>query len=150
MAKFDVDAELVAKLAKLISDTGLSELEYAEGEKRIRLTKHAAVAAPVAAVAVAAPAAAPVAAPATAPAKPVGPVDAITSPMVGTAYMAPGPGAKRFIEVGSKVKVGDTLLIIEAMKVMNPIKSTKAGTVSQILVDDAQPVEFGQPLVAID
>lgn len=149
MAKFDVDAELVKKLANLINETGLSELEYAEGEKRIRVTKVSAVAAPMPTVTVAAapPAAAPTAAPAV---KPTAPIDAVTSPMVGTAYFAPSPGAKRFIEVGSKIKAGETLLIIEAMKVMNPIKSPKGGTVTQILVEDAQPIEFGQPLVVIE
>jgi acetyl-CoA carboxylase biotin carboxyl carrier protein len=147
MPKFDVDAELVKKLAKLINDTGLTELEYAEGEKRIRLTRGQiggttmVTAAPAASAAPAAP---------VVEAKPAAPVDAVTSPMVGTAYMSPAPGAKAFIGVGSKVKVGDSLLIIEAMKVMNPIKSPKGGTVTQILVADAQPVEFGQPLVVIE
>ena len=153
MAKFDVDAELVKKLATLINDTGLSELEYAEGEKRIRLTRVIAQAAPVAHYAApAAPVAnAPAAAPSAgnAPAA-AAPVDAVTSPMVGTTYLAGAPGAKPFAPVGTKVKVGDTLLIIEAMKVMNPIKSTKTGTVTQVLVSDAQPVEFGQPLIVIE
>jgi acetyl-CoA carboxylase biotin carboxyl carrier protein len=98
-----------------------------------------------------APAAAP-AAGAAAPAADATPaaVDAIKSPMVGTAFLAPEPGAKPFITAGQKVAVGDTLLIVEAMKVMNPIVSTKAGTVRQILVADAQPIEFDQPLVVID
>lgn len=145
MPKFDVDSELVRKLSALIKETGLGEIEYSEGEKRIR------VAAPGLVAAAAPAAAAPVAAPAAAAAAPAAaPVDAVTSPMVGTVYMSPSPGAKRFIEPGSKVKAGDTLLIIEAMKVMNPIKSPKGGTVTQILINDAQPVEFGQPLVVIE
>ncbi len=142
MAKFDVDSDLVRKLASLINETGLTELEYSEGEKRIRLQRGGVVAAPVQV------AAAPVAA--AAAAAPAVPVDAVTSPMVGTAYMAGAPGAKPFAPVGTKVKAGDTILIIEAMKVMNPIKAPKGGTVTQVLVADAQPVEFGQPLVVIE
>jgi acetyl-CoA carboxylase biotin carboxyl carrier protein len=144
MPKFDVDSELVRKLSGLLKETGLGEIEYAEGEKRIRVSA-AGTGAPVAVAAAAAPVAAPAAA-----AAPAAPVDAVTSPMVGTVYMAPSPGAKRFIETGSKVKAGDTLLIIEAMKVMNPIKAPKGGVVAQILINDAQPVEFGQPLVVIE
>lgn len=155
MAKFDVDADLVKKLAGLINETGLSEIEYAEGEKRIRVNKMSAAAAVPTYTVAAGPAAMPVpAAPAAAgqaaPAAPAAPNDALTSPMVGTAYLSPSPGAKRFIEVGSKVKQGDTVLIIEAMKVMNPIKANKGGTIAQILVSDAQPVEFGQPLIVIE
>ena len=154
MAKFDVDAELVKKLATLINDTGLSELEYAEGEKRIRLTRVIAQAAPVAHYAApASPVAnspAAVTSAGNASAISAAPVDAITSPMVGTTYLSGAPGAKPFAPVGTKVKLGDTLLIIEAMKVMNPIKSTKTGTVTQVLVSDAQPVEFGQPLIVIE
>ena len=102
-----------------------------------------------------APAAAPAAAPAPAPAadpraEAAAPVDAVKSPMVGTAFLSPEPGAKPFIAVGQAVKQGDTLLIIEAMKVMNPIISPKAGKVTQILVGDSQPVEFDQPLVVIE
>ncbi|MDX1923381.1 MAG: acetyl-CoA carboxylase biotin carboxyl carrier protein [Alphaproteobacteria bacterium] len=144
MAKFDVDSDLVRKLASLINETGLTELEYSEGEKRIRLQR-GGVAAPVYTTAAPAPAAAAAPAPAAA-----APVDAVTSPMVGTAYLAGAPGAKPFATVGGKVKAGDTILIIEAMKVMNPIKAPKGGTISQILVSDAQPVEFGQPLVVIE
>ena len=144
MAKFDVDSDLVRKLASLINETGLTELEYSEGEKRIRLQRGGVVMAPqqqmmVAPAANAASAAAPAAS-----------VDAVTSPMVGTAYMAGTPGGKPLAPVGAKVKAGDTILIIEAMKVMNPIKAPKGGTVTQVLVADAQPVEFGQPLVVIE
>lgn len=158
LAKFDVDSDLVRKLAGLLHETDLAEIEFAEGEKRIRLIRMGQPPAAVAATpALVAPVPAPsslsslgVAAPAAAPA--VGdatPADAVTSPMVGTAYLAPQPGAKPFAAVGSTVKPGDTLLIIEAMKVMNPIKATKAGTVANIMVQDGQPVEFGQPLLVI-
>lgn len=146
MPKFDIDSDLVRKLATLINETGLSELEYAEGEKRIRLTRSMGGSV----MAMPAPAAvAPVVAQSNAgPAAPA--AGTLTSPMVGTAYLSPSPGAKAFVAVGGKVKAGDTLLIIEAMKVMNPIKATKGGTVTQILVDDATPVEFGQPLMVIE
>ncbi|NDE89759.1 MAG: acetyl-CoA carboxylase biotin carboxyl carrier protein [Alphaproteobacteria bacterium] len=144
MAKFDVDSDLVRKLASLINETGLTELEYSEGEKRIRLQRGGVVsAAPVQQFAAAPVAAAPAAVAAA-------PVDAVTSPMVGTAYLSATPGAKPFAPVGGKVKAGDTILIIEAMKVMNPIKAPKGGTITQVLVNDAQPVEFGQPLLVIE
>ena len=142
--KFELDPEFVRSLAKLLEETGLSEIEYAEGDKKIRcaVTRGAVLhhAAPVAAPA--APAAA-------APEKPAV-VDALTSPMVGTVYLAASPGGTPFVTPGSRVKPGDTLVIIEAMKVMNPIKATKAGTIGQILVKDAQPVEFGEPLLVIE
>ncbi|MEA1674444.1 acetyl-CoA carboxylase biotin carboxyl carrier protein [Nitrospirillum sp. BR 11163] len=151
MATFELDSEFVRKLAELLGETGLTEIEYAEGEKRIRLSR----AAPAAAVAPIAVAAAPVAAvaPAAAPVAAVPPAQhpgAVKSPMVGTAYLAPEPGAGTFVKVGDAVKVGQTLLIIEAMKVMNPIKATKAGTVTQIQVGDAQPVEYGEVLLIIE
>ena len=143
MAKFDVDSDLVRKLASLINETGLTELEYSEGEKRIRLQRGGVVsAAPVQQFAAAPVAAAPAAVAAA-------PVDAVTSPMV-TAYLSATPVAKPFAPVGGKVKAGDTILIIEAMKVMNPIKAPKGGTITQVLVNDAQPVEFGQPLLVIE
>ena len=142
MAKFDVDSDLVRKLASLINETGLTELEYSEGEKRIRLQRGGVVMAPQQQM-MSTPAS-------SAPAASVASVDAVTSPMVGTAYLAGTPGAKPFAPVGQKVKAGDTILIIEAMKVMNPIKAPKGGTVTQVLVADAQPVEFGQPLVVIE
>ncbi len=141
MAKFDVDSDLVRKLASLINETGLTELEYSEGEKRIRLQRGGVVVAPSQQV---------MAAPQAGNTAPAASVDAVTSPMVGTAYLAGTPGAKPFASVGQKVKAGDTILIIEAMKVMNPIKAPKGGTVTQVLVADAQPVEFGQPLVVIE
>ena len=144
--KFELDPNFVRSLAKLLEETGLSEIEYAEGDKKIRcaVTRGAIVhhSAPAAV-----PAAA-VAAPAAEKAAPSG--SAITSPMVGTVYLASSPGGTPFVKAGDKVKVGDTLVIIEAMKVMNPIKATKAGTVSEVLVGDAQPVEFGEPLIVIE
>jgi len=145
--KFDLDLDAIRKLAKLLDETGLSEIEYAEGDRKIRCVGARAqtvqVAAPVATVAPAAStqaSAAPVAISGT----------PVPSPMVGTVYMAPSPGAAPFIKVGDKVKQGDTLLIIEAMKVMNPIKAPKAGTVGQIMAVDAKPVEFGETLVVIE
>jgi acetyl-CoA carboxylase biotin carboxyl carrier protein len=137
-AKFELDPDFVRSLAKLLEETGLSEIEYAEGDRKIRcaVTLGATVHAP-----------GPVMAPA--PAAPATSVNAVTSPMVGTVYMAASPGGKPFVAVGDKVKAGDTLVIIEAMKVMNPIKAAKAGTVTEILVGDAQPVEFGEPLLVI-
>lgn len=148
MSTFDLDIKSVEKLASLLKETGLSEIEYAEGDKRIRCVAAQTV------VQVAAPQlAAPQPAAATAVAETVGKAvsagNALTAPMVGTAYLAPEPGAAPFVKVGDRVKAGDTLLIIEAMKVMNPIKATAAGTVEDILVSDAQPVEFGEPLIVI-
>jgi len=146
-SKFDLDIDAVRKLAKLLDETGLSEIEYAEGDRKIRCVGPRAqtvVAAPVAAAPVAAPAAAAPAAPAAASGTPV------PSPMVGTIYLSASPGAAPFIKVGDKVKAGDTLLIIEAMKVMNPIKAPKGGTVTAILAEDTKPVEFGETLVVIE
>jgi acetyl-CoA carboxylase biotin carboxyl carrier protein len=146
-----VDSALVKELAELLSANELTEIEVEDGDRKVRVRREAApvmayAPAPVAPMAAPAPAATP--APETAPAAP--PVDAVNSPMVGTAYLSPEPGAKPFIAVGASVKQGDTLLIIEAMKVMNPITAPKAGKVAQILVSDSQPVEFDQPLVVIE
>ncbi|MCY1671601.1 acetyl-CoA carboxylase biotin carboxyl carrier protein [Novosphingobium sp. SL115] len=144
-----IDGKLVRELAELLAETGLSEIEVEDGERKIRVARQL-TAAPVAQVAVAAPA--PVAAPAAA-APVAAPVDnhadAVKSPMVGTVYLAAEPGAPNFASVGQTVKAGDTLLIIEAMKVMNPIIAPAAGVVKAILVENAQPVEFDQPLVVI-
>ena len=148
-----VDSALLRELAELLSANDLTEIEVEDGDRKIKVRREAApVMSYAPAPAMHAPAAAPAAgAPApAADAPPAAPVDAIKSPMVGTAFLAPEPGAKPFITAGQKVAVGDTLLIVEAMKVMNPIVSTKAGTVRQILVADAQPIEFDQPLVVID
>ena len=144
-----VDTALVKELAELLSANELTEIEVEDGDRKIRVKRDAA---PVMAFAQAPAAPAPVAtaASAIAEAAPAAPVDAVKSPMVGTAYLSSEPGAKPFIAVGSPVKQGDTLLIIEAMKVMNPITAPKAGKVAQILVGDSQPVEFDQPLVVIE
>lgn len=144
MGKITIQEDAIRQLAKLMEETGLTELEVTEGDSTIRAAKHAAPAYAAAPVAAAAPAAAP-----TAAAPNEVPAGAITAPMVGTVYMSPQPGAPAFISVGDTVNAGDTLLIIEAMKVMNPIKATKAGTVKQILVENAQPVEFGEAMVVI-
>ncbi|WP_226017314.1 acetyl-CoA carboxylase biotin carboxyl carrier protein [Novosphingobium sp. FKTRR1] len=146
-----IDSALVRELAELLADTGLSEIEVEDGTRKIRVAR-TLTAAPAATVAVAAPvAAAPAPAPAAAPA--AAPVDAhanaVKSPMVGTAYLTPEPGAAAFVSVGQTVKAGQTLLIIEAMKVMNAIAAPAAGTVTAILVENAQPVEYDQPLVVI-
>ena len=145
----NIDSKLVRELAELLAESGLSEIEVEDGTRKIRVARQL-TAAPVAAVSVAAPAAtAAVAAPAAEPAAPVVPVDAVKSPMVGTAYLAPEPGAANFVDVGTTVKAGQTLLIVEAMKVMNPITAPAAGTVKAILIDNGQPVEFDQPLLVI-
>jgi len=152
MATFDINDDLVRRLARLLDETGLSEIEFAEGQKRIRVTRASAPAAAVHAAVAAAPApAAPQAAQdAAAPAAPGKHPGALTSPMVGTAYVSPEPGAPPFVRVGDAVKPGQTVMIVEAMKVMNPIKAQKAGTVTQVLVEDAQPVEFGEVLMVIE
>lgn len=147
----NIDTALVRELAEMLADTGLTEIEVEDGDRKIKVSRAATaasayVAAPAAPVAAAAPA---VAAPAAEAAPAAAPVDALKSPMVGTAYLAAEPGAPNFVSVGSQVKVGDTLLIVEAMKVMNPITATKAGTVSAILIENGQPVEYDQPLLVI-
>jgi acetyl-CoA carboxylase biotin carboxyl carrier protein len=152
----NIDTALVRELAELLNETGLTEIEVEDDDRKIRVSRGAvAAAAPVYAAAPAPVAAAPApAAAAPAPAEaaaPAGPdmTNAVKSPMVGTCYLAPEPGAANFIAVGKSVKEGDTLLIVEAMKVMNPITAPKSGTVSAILIENAQPVEFDQPLVVI-
>ena len=152
----NIDSDLVRELAELLNETGLTEIEVEDDDRKIRVARGAvasAVAAPVVAPAqAAAPAAAPIAA-APAPAAEAAPAedhaDAIKSPMVGTAYLAPEPGASNFIKIGDSVSEGDTLLIVEAMKVMNPITADKSGTVKSVLVENAQPVEYDQPLVVV-
>src|ERR1700743_1769724 len=144
--KFELDSDFIRKLAKLLEETGLSEIEYAEGDKKIRcaVTRGGTF---VQSAPAPAAAAAPAPTTATAPAAALG--TPVPSPMVGTVYLAPSPGAATFVKAGDKVKAGDTLLIIEAMKVMNPIKAPVGGTVGQILVSDASPVEFGETLMTI-
>jgi acetyl-CoA carboxylase biotin carboxyl carrier protein len=148
MPKFSIDDEAIRTLAALMDETGLNEIEVEEGERRIRVSRGGGVmmAAPALAHAPAAVAAAPAAAPANAADHP----GVVKSPMVGTAYLQGEPGAPSFITVGQTVKPGDTLVIIEAMKIMNPIKAVTGGTVTRILVKDAQPVEFGEPLLIIE
>jgi len=147
--KSDVDQQLIRDLAGILHDTNLTEIEVELGDLKIRVSRGGSPvvqayapmqAAPAAVVAAAAPA------PATAdPGK-----NAVVSPMVGTAYLSPSPGAKAFIEVGQAVREGQTLLIIEAMKTMNQIPSPRSGTVKAILFEDASPVEYGEPLVVIE
>lgn len=159
-ANFDVSANLLKKLAETMGNAGLSEIEYVDGERSLRLSRATQVpvvaAAPAAApmmASMAAPTAAPVpaAAPTAAPAaaEPASNVKTIDSPMVGTVYLAPEPGAGNFVSVGDEIKEGDTLMIIEAMKVMNHLPSTQSGIVRRVLVADGEPVEFGQPLIEL-
>jgi acetyl-CoA carboxylase biotin carboxyl carrier protein len=151
-----IDSALVRELAELLAETHLTEIEVADGDRKIRVARKAApVAAPVtyAPAPAAAPVAAPVAAvPAAAPAEAAAPAaegKAVKSPMVGTVYLAAEPGVPDFVSVGKAVKAGDTLVIVEAMKVMNPITAPTSGTITAILVDNGQPVEYDQPLVVI-
>jgi acetyl-CoA carboxylase biotin carboxyl carrier protein len=148
------DSALIRELALLLDETSLSEIEFERAGLRVRVARNINVGASLPLAVHASSAVAPIAA--SAPAAGAASLDfakhpgAVPSPMVGTAYWSPEPGAKPFIEVGSKVTAGQTLLIIEAMKTMNQIPSPRAGTVTQILVDDGQPVEFGEPLVIIE
>jgi acetyl-CoA carboxylase biotin carboxyl carrier protein len=144
-----VDTNLVRELAEMLNDTGLSEITVEDGERKIKVsrTMTAVAAAPVYAPAPVASAASVASAPA---AEPVVSANALKSPMVGTAYLTPEPDAPPFAAVGDKVSAGDTLLIIEAMKVMNPIVAVNGGTVKAVLVESGQPVEFGQPLMVIE
>jgi acetyl-CoA carboxylase biotin carboxyl carrier protein len=142
------EQDLIRELAKLLDETGLSEIEVEREGLRVRVARQAAthvIASPAAAV--------PAAVAITLPAEVVDPAKhpgVVTSPMVGTAYRAPEPGAKPFVDVGSVVKAGDALLVVEAMKTMNQIQAPRGGTVTQILFDDAQPVEYGAPLMIVE
>ncbi len=155
MAKFEMDTDFVRKLAAILEETNLGEIELADGERKIRVAR-ATVAAPAqfAMAAPMAPAGAAMAGPG--PAATLGPGDfgkhpgAVKSPMVGTAYLSPEPGKPVFVNVGDKVTAGQTLLIIEAMKTFNPIKAPKAGVVTQVLVENARPVEFAEVLMIIE
>jgi acetyl-CoA carboxylase biotin carboxyl carrier protein len=142
-----VDHALIRELTKLLEETGLTEIEIEQDGQRVRVARNAAPAAPAAPRA---PVPQPVAGVTAAPLDLAKHPGVVNSPMVGTAYAAPEPGAKPFIEIGSKVKAGDTLLVVEAMKTMNQIPAPRAGTVIQILFEDGQPVEFGEPLVIIE
>ena len=150
-----VDIDVVRKLADLLNETGLGEIEVERGDLRVRVARSAPAQAayPVMAASGPAPQAAPApaaaaSAPAPAPAEPKG--DVVKSPMVGTVYLQPNPGAEQFARPGSQVAAGQTLMIIEAMKTMNPVPAPRAGRVVEILVEDGQPVEFGQPLIVIE
>ncbi len=152
-----INAEAIRELADLIEETGLNEIEVVDGEQSIRVNKGMAIASPAMAPAVATAApvanldpAAPGQANTNAPASPESHPGAMRAPMVGTAYLQPEPGAPSFVTKGASVKEGDTILIIEAMKVMNPIKADKSGTVTQIIVEDGQPVEYGDVLIIIE
>jgi len=145
-----VDRDLIRELTELLDETGLTEIEIEQGGQRVRVARNAVTPVAVRAAAPPAPVPQPVAQQAAAPIEPSKHPGVVTSPMVGTAYVAAEPGGKPFVEVGSKVKVGDTLLIVEAMKTMNQIPAPRAGIVIQILFEDGQPVEFGEPLVIIE
>ena len=150
----NIDPAFVRALAELLDDTGLSEIEVEDGDRKVRVARTMTAAAPVAyapaPVAAPAAAAAPAAPAAAAPAPAADSfADAVKSPMVGTVYLSPEPGAPNFAAIGSAVKAGDTILIIEAMKVMNPITAPAAGTLKAVHVENSQPVEFDQPLFTI-
>ncbi len=148
MAKFEVNEELVRKLADLLQETGLNEIEYEVNNQRIRVARGGGVTVS----APAPPSPCTPAAPLT-PAAAAGdavPAGAVTAPMVGTVYVASEPGSPPFVKVGDQVSEGQTLLIIEAMKVMNPLSAPRAGTVTRILISDGQPVEYGEPLMVIE
>lgn len=153
MAKFEMDTEFVRKLAEVLEEKNLGEIELVDGDRKIRIARPTVTyaAAPMAAASAAAPGAV-----AAAAAVPAGAADlakhpgAVKSPMVGTAYLAPEPGKPNFVSIGDKVTAGQTLLIIEAMKTFNPIKAPKAGTLMQILIENAQPVEFGEALMIVE
>ena len=147
-----MDIRKVKKLIELLEESGISEIEISEGEESVRISRYPKPGTVTTTAAPAAPAAAPPAA-APAPAEPLAaPVQGqqVTAPMVGTFYSGPAPGAKPFVEIGTEVKPGDTLCVIEAMKMMNQIESEFAGRVVSVLVENGSPVEFGQPLFLIE
>jgi len=154
MAKFEMDTDFIRKLAAILEEANLGEIEMDDGERRIRIARPAVTAAP-ASMAMAPIAAQPGSA-ATAVSAVAAPGDlgkhpgAVKSPMVGTAYLSPEPGKPVFVHVGDKIAAGQTLLIIEAMKTFNPIKAPKAGVVTQVLVENARPVEFAEVLMIIE
>ena len=147
-----MDLRKLKTLIELVENSGIAELELTEGEEHVRISRMSSIAAPMQQVYAAAPQAAPapVVTPATAPAAPAVPEGHIVkSPMVGSFYRAASPGAKSFVDIGQNVNAGDTLCIIEAMKLLNEIESDKAGVIKAILVENGQAVEFGQPLFII-
>lgn len=152
MPPVKIDSETIRDLAELLNETGLTEIEVTEGDKSLRVTRGGAAQSVVAA----APTVANNTAPAVVETAAASSADAdshpgaVKSPMVGTAYLQPEPGADSFVKVGDSVSEGDTLMIIEAMKVMNPLKAPKSGKVTQILIDNAQPVEFDETLMVIE
>jgi acetyl-CoA carboxylase biotin carboxyl carrier protein len=151
----NINADAVRQLAKLLEETGLTEIEYATGAFRIRVSRQQTIvhdgAAPAASASAAAPVATPVAAPAlTEKAYDATHPGAIKSPMVGTAYLSPEPGAAAFVSVGDRVKEGQTLMLVEAMKTFNEIKSPRAGTVRKVMIENQQPVEYGDILMIIE
>ena len=154
--KNKLDTGLVRELAAILREADLGEVEVEHDGLRIRVSKpaapvvQAAVAAPAPVAAAPAPAAAPAAGDTPAASAPAASDKAIKSPMVGTVYLSPEPGAKAFVSVGDKVKKGDTLLLVEAMKTFNPVEADKAGVVKEIYVSDAQPVEYGEALILIE
>jgi len=143
-----IDPDMIRELAKLLDETGLTEIEFERDGVSVRVAKNFAPARPRSAEAPSSTVVETTAAPAAS--DPAHHLGHVASPMVGTAYRGPSPGARPFVEVGSQVKIGDTLLIIEAMKTMNQIPAPRAGTVVQILVEDGQPVEYGEPLMIIE
>ncbi len=143
MTKLVIDSEMIRTLAALLEETGLSEIEIGEGERRIRVARNGLAAG-------VAPGPAPTAAPETRPRADASHPGAVTSPMVGTVYVAPEPGAEAFVAVGDRVAEGQTLFNIEAMKVMNPIRAPRAGTVAELLVENGDPVEYGDVLLILD
>jgi acetyl-CoA carboxylase biotin carboxyl carrier protein len=145
--KSAVDQEIIRELARLLDETGLTEIEFERDGQRVRVARQVQVVAASRGITADMPAAFAADAAPLDPAKHPG---LVTSPMVGTAYIGPEPGARPFVEVGSRVQAGETLLIIEAMKTMNQIPAPRAGTVIQILIEDGQPVEFGEPLMIIE
>jgi acetyl-CoA carboxylase biotin carboxyl carrier protein len=147
--KHGIDRELIRELARLLDETGLSEIEFERDGQRVRVVRqiHAPAAVPSRAPAVVESTVSLLDSAQPDPAKHPG---VVTSPMVGTVYIAPEPGSRPFVEIGSRVGIGDTLLIVEAMKTMNQIPSPRAGTVVQVLIEDGQPVEFGEPLMIIE
>ena len=144
-----MDIRKIKKLIELIEESDVTELEISEGEESVRISRYSSVApSPPAAVTIAAPT--PVAAPAAEPAEEIIPGHIVKSPMVGTFYSSASPGTKPFVDIGQAVNSGETLCIIEAMKILNQIEADATGTVTQILVENAQPVEYGQPLFVIE